>query len=66
MDPVKLASSLVSAQMNRIQLEVASKMLRIQVDQDQSINNMIEAAQQNIDSLSVLASNLGGKVDISV
>jgi hypothetical protein len=66
MDPVNLAASLISAQMSRIQLEVAGKMLRMQANHDQSIGNMIEAAQSNIDSLSVLASNLGGNVDISV
>jgi hypothetical protein len=66
MDPANLAASLISAQMNRVQLEVAGKMLRTQASHDQSINNMIEAAQQSINNLSVLASNLGGNVDISV
>jgi formylmethanofuran dehydrogenase subunit E len=66
MDSVTLAASLVSAQMGRTQLEIAGKMLRMQTSHDQSINTMIEAAQHNIDSLSVLAGNLGGNVDISV
>jgi hypothetical protein len=66
MDPVTLASSLISAQMGRIQLEIAGAMLRMQTNHDQSINAIIETAQHNIDSLSVLGSNLGGNVDISV
>jgi hypothetical protein len=66
MDQVSLAASLISAQMGRVQLEIAGKMLRMQANHDQSIGNMIDAAQQNIDSLSILASNLGGNVDISV
>jgi hypothetical protein len=66
MDQVSLAASLISAQMGRVQLEIAGKMLRMQANHDQSIGNMIDAAQHSIDSLSVLASNLGGNVDISV
>jgi hypothetical protein len=66
MDQVSLAASLISAQMGRVQLEIAGKMLRMQANHDQSIGNMIDAAQHNIDSLSILASNLGGNVDISV
>jgi formylmethanofuran dehydrogenase subunit E len=66
MDSVTLAASLISAQIGRTQLEIAGKMLRMQTNHDQSINTMIEAAQHNIDSLSVLAGNLGGNVDISV
>jgi hypothetical protein len=66
MDQVSLAASLISAQMGRVQLEIAGKMLRMQANHDQSIGNMIDAAEHSIDSLSVLASNLGGNVDISV
>src|SRR3981081_1280862 len=66
MDQVSLAASLISAQMGRVQLEIAGKMLRMQANHDQSIGNMIDAAQHNIDSLSILASNLGGNVDIGV
>ena len=66
MEPVTLASSLISAQMNRIQLQLAGTMLRMQVDHDQSIATMVDAAQQNIAGLSVLAANLGGNVDIRV
>jgi len=65
MDPATLASSLISAQMGRIQLEIAGAMLRMQTNHDQSINAIIESAQQNIASLSVLGPNLGGNVDIS-
>ena len=66
METASLASSLISAQMNRIQLQLAGTMLRMQVDHDQSIATMVDAAQQNIDGLSVLAANLGGNVNIRV
>jgi hypothetical protein len=64
MDSVSLASSLVSAQIGRIRLEVAAKLLRAQADPAASTASTVEA-QQNVNSLALLASSLGSKVDVS-
>jgi hypothetical protein len=66
MDSVSLASSLVSAQIGRIRLEVAAKLLRAQADPVASDTSTVEAAQQNINGLAILAASLGSKVDVSV
>jgi len=64
MDSVSLASSLVSAQIGRIRLEVAAKLMRAQADPAASTASTVEA-QQNVNSLALLASSLGSKVDVS-
>jgi hypothetical protein len=64
MDSVSLASSLVSAQIGRIRLEVAAKLMRAQADPAASTASTVEA-QQNVNSLAILASSLGSKVDVS-
>lgn len=66
MDSVSLAASLVSAQIGRVRLEMAGKMLRIQADPDLSAAAVIESAQQSINNFAMLAANLGGKLDVSV
>jgi hypothetical protein len=66
MDPVSLASSLVTAQIGRMQLEIAGKKPRMEADHGQSAATTIESAQQNLDGLALLAANLGGKLDVSV
>jgi hypothetical protein len=66
MAPASLAASLVSAQIGRMQLEIAGKMLRMEADHEQSAAATIESAQQNLDGLALLAANLGGKLDVSV
>jgi hypothetical protein len=65
MDSVSLASSLVSAQIGRIRLEVAAKMLRAQADPEASTASTVEAAQQSINGLALLAASIGSKVDVS-
>jgi hypothetical protein len=64
MDAVSLASSLVSAQIGRLQLEIAGKMLRLEASQEQSAAATVESAQQDVDGLALLAANLGGKLDV--
>jgi hypothetical protein len=65
MAPASLAASLVSAQIGRMQLEIAGKMLRVEADNAQSAAATIESAQQNLDGLALLAADLGGKLDVS-
>ena len=66
MDSVSLAASLVGAQVDRVRLEVAGKMLRIQADPGQSAAAAIESVQQSVNGFALLAANLGGKLDVSV
>ena len=66
MDSVSLASSLVSAQIGRVQLEIAGKMLRAQANSEASVATMIEAAQQTANGLDLLASSLGSRLDVRV
>jgi len=66
MDAVALASSLVSAQIGRLQLELAGKMLRMEANQAQAAAAMIESAQHDIGGLAILAANLGNRLDVSV
>jgi hypothetical protein len=66
MAPASLAASLVSAQIGRIQLEIAGKKLRMEADHEQSPAATIESAQLNLDGLALLAADLGGKLDVSV
>jgi hypothetical protein len=66
MDSVSLAASLVSAQVDRVRLEIAGKMLRIQADPGQSAATVIESAQQSVNGFALLAANLGGRLDVSV
>jgi VCBS repeat-containing protein len=66
MAPASLAASLVSAQIGRMQLEIAGKMLRMEADHAQSAAATIESAQQNLDDLALLAADLGSKLDVSV
>jgi hypothetical protein len=66
MDTAALASALVGAKAAQVQMAVAAKMLRMNADAAQSIVQVIEAAQQNIDRLANVASGLGQNLDISV
>jgi hypothetical protein len=66
MDSVSLASSLVSAQIGRIRLEVAAKLLQARADPAASTASTVEAAQQNINGLALLGASLGAKLDVNV
>ena len=65
MDVSALAAAMVGAQMGRLQLAVAAKMLRMNADQAASIAKVIEAAQQNLQNLANVASGVGTNLDIS-
>lgn len=65
MDPADLASSFVSASAGQTQLAVAAKMLRMNADAAQSVVQLLEAGQANIDKLANVASGIGGNLDVS-
>jgi hypothetical protein len=63
MDVTAVASAMVGAQLGRVQLAMAAKMMKMNADSAASIIQVIEAAQQN---LSQLANGLGQNIDITV
>ena len=65
MDVSSLAAAMTGAQAGRTQM-VAAKMMKMNADSAASIIQVIEAAQQNLDSLAKAASGLGQNLDISV
>jgi hypothetical protein len=65
MNDVALVSGLIAAQMGRVQLAVAAKMLRMDADQGAAVAKMIEAAQQNMDRLANVAAGVGGNLDVT-
>jgi len=66
MDPASLASALIGAQVGRVQLAVAGKLLQSDFANERSVVKLIDAAQQNMDRLANVAAGIGGNLDISV
>jgi hypothetical protein len=66
MDDAGLISAFVGARVGQMQLAVAARMLRMNADAAQSVAELIDAAQANIDRLANVAAGLGGNLDISV
>jgi hypothetical protein len=66
MDPTSLAAAMVGAQMSQVQMAVAAKMLRMNADAAASVVQIIDAAQQNLQSLANVAAGVGQNVDIIV
>ena len=55
-----------AARAGQTQLAVAAKMLRMKADADQSVVQLLQAGQANIDKLANVASGIGGNLDVSV
>ena len=66
MDVSSLAAAMVGAQMGRLQLAAAAKMLKMNADNAASIVQVIEAAQKNAAQLMNAAAGLGQNLDITV
>jgi hypothetical protein len=66
MDPTSLAAAMVGSQMSQVQMAVAAKMLRMNADAAASVVKIIDAAQQNLQSLANVAAGVGQNVNISV
>lgn len=65
MDVAALASALVGPQMARAQLAVAAKIARMDAQTRQSVANLLDAAQQNLNRLANVAAGIGTQVDIT-
>lgn len=66
MDTAALATALIGARIAQMQMAVAAKMLRMNADNASSIVKVIEAAQQNMDTLANVAASVGTNLDVSV
>ena len=66
MDVASIASTFIAAQMAQVQTAVAAKMLRMNADSAQNAVKLLEAAQQNMNSLANVASGIGGNLDLTV
>ena len=63
MDVTSLAAAMVGAQAGRLQLAAAAKMMKMNLENEAAIAQMIEAGQQN---LAQLAAGIGQNLDMSV
>jgi hypothetical protein len=63
MDVTAVASAMAGAQLGRVQLAMAARMMKMNADNAASIVEVIEAAQRN---LSQVAEGLGQNLDITV
>jgi hypothetical protein len=66
MDPASLVAAMSGAQMSAVQMAIAAKMLRMNADSAASVVQIIDAAQQNMQSLANVAAGVGQTVNISV
>jgi hypothetical protein len=66
MDTASLAAAMVGALMSQVQMAVAAEMLRMNAQNAGSIVQVINAAQQNMQSLANVAAGVGQNLNISV
>ena len=66
MDITALATAYVGAQTSKLQMAAAAKMMKMNADAQASIIQVLEAAQQNIETVAATAAGIGGNLDISV
>lgn len=66
MDVSSLASAMVDAQAGRLQMAVAAKMLKMSLDSQSSVLQLLDAGQQNVWKLANVAAGVGQNLDISV
>jgi hypothetical protein len=61
-----LITGLIAARTAQVQLAFAAEMLKMNAEAAQSVVALVEAAQDNMQLLTQVASGLGGTVDFSV
>jgi hypothetical protein len=66
MDVGALASALIGAQIARVQLAVAAKLLQTNAETADSAARLVEAADRNVERLASASLGIGQNVDISV
>ncbi len=66
MDPAALAAALIASSAGQFQLAAAGKMLQMNVNSERSVVQLIDSAQQNINSLANVAAGIGTNFDATV
>jgi hypothetical protein len=66
MDPASLAAGLAAARMGQVQLALAAKIMKMNAEAAQSVVQLIDASQANLERLAAAAPGLGANLDISV
>lgn len=66
MDVASIAAAFIAAQASQVQTAMAAKMLRMNADRAGNAVKLLEAAQQNMNSLANVPAGIGGNVDISI
>jgi len=66
MDVASIAAAFIAQQAGQLQIAAAAKMLRMNADSAADVVKLLEAAQQNFNSLANVAAGIGGNLDISV
>jgi hypothetical protein len=64
MDPSSLVAALAGAQTSAVQMALAAKMLRMNADAAASVAQVIDAAQQNLQSLANVGAGVGQTVNL--
>jgi uncharacterized membrane protein (UPF0136 family) len=62
---MSLITAMISAQAGGVQLAVAARLMKMNADQGASIAKLIDAAQQNINSLANVSAGIGTNLDVS-
>jgi len=65
MDPLSLATALSAAQIGCVQMALAARMVRMNVEAEASIVQMLDAAQRNMASLGNLAAGVGQNLNVT-
>jgi hypothetical protein len=65
MDTTSLISALLGAQTGMVQFAVAARLAQMNADQGSSVAKLIDAAEQNANSLANVAAGTGANLDVS-
>ena len=66
MDVASLAAAMVGAMAARTQMAVATKVMKMSLDSQASVLQLLQAEQQNAGQLSNAAAGLGQNLDVSI
>jgi hypothetical protein len=66
MDVASIAAAFIAAQASQVQTAVAAKMLKMNADSASNVVKLLDAAQQNMQSLANVAGGVGQNLNISV
>jgi hypothetical protein len=65
MNPASLATALVGAQTGMLQLAMATRLEQMNADMGSSIAKLIDAAQQNANTLANVGAGIGTNLDVT-